>query len=44
MRVAVESYMEIGRILMENKYKVRAGGATVPKLRRLKVAWQALSR
>ncbi len=44
MRVAVESYMEIGRILMENKYKVRAGRATVPKLRRLKVAWQALSR
>lgn len=44
MRVAVESYMEIGRVLMEKKYSIKAGRATVPKLRRLRVAWQALSR
>lgn len=43
MRVAVESYMEIGRVLKEKNYKVKAGKATVPKLRRLKVAWKALS-
>lgn len=43
MRVAVESYMEIGRVLREQGYKVKAGKATVPKLRRLKVAWKALS-
>ncbi len=44
MRVAVESYMEIGRVLAEKEYHVKAGRATVPKLRRLKVAWQALNR
>ena len=44
MRVAVESYMEIGRVLREGVYKVKAGRATVPKLRRLRVGWQALSR
>ncbi|KAI9837938.1 MAG: hypothetical protein M1837_002646 [Sclerophora amabilis] len=38
MRVAVESYMEIGRVLREEKYKLKAGRATVPKLRRLRVA------
>ncbi|KUJ14378.1 uncharacterized protein LY89DRAFT_590127 [Mollisia scopiformis] len=43
MRVAVESYMEIGRVLKEKGYKVKAGKATVPKLRRLKVAWKALN-
>lgn len=43
MKVAVESYMEIGRVLQEKRYKVKAGKATVPKLRRLKVAWKALS-
>lgn len=43
MRVAVESYMEIGRVLREGVYKVKAGRATVPKLRRLKVGWRALS-
>ncbi|THV66148.1 Lycopene beta-cyclase, partial [Aureobasidium pullulans] len=43
MRVAVESYMEIGRVLSEKGYKVKEGKATVPKLRRLKVAWQALN-
>ncbi|CZR63947.1 probable geranylgeranyl-diphosphate geranylgeranyltransferase (AL-2) [Phialocephala subalpina] len=43
MRVAVESYMEIGRVLQEKGYKVKEGKATVPKLRRLKVAWKALN-
>lgn len=43
MRVAVESYMEIGRVLKERGYKVKAGKATVPKLRRLRVAWKALN-
>lgn len=44
MRVAVESYMEIGRVLRTPGYKVKAGRATVPKLRRLRVAWEALKR
>jgi 15-cis-phytoene synthase/lycopene beta-cyclase len=43
MRVAVESYMEIGRVLKERGYKTKHGRATVPKLRRLKVAWRTLS-
>ena len=42
MRVAVESYIEIGRVLRTSGYNVEAGRATVPKLRRLKVAWEAL--
>ncbi|KAL3420037.1 Bifunctional lycopene cyclase/phytoene synthase [Phlyctema vagabunda] len=42
MRVAVESYMEIGRVLSTKGYKVKEGKATVPKLRRLEVAWKAL--
>jgi 15-cis-phytoene synthase/lycopene beta-cyclase len=42
MRVAVESYMEIGRVLSEKDYKTKAGRATVPKLRRIRVAWKAL--
>jgi len=44
MRVAMESYMEIGRVLMEKDYKTKAGRATVPKARRLLVAYRALSR
>ena len=44
MRVAVESYVEIGRVLRKPGYKVKAGRATVPKLRRLKVAWRALNK
>ena len=44
MRVAVESYIEIGRTLCKPNYKVKAGRATVPKLRRLIVAWNALSQ
>ena len=43
MRVAVESYVEIGRVLRKPGFKVKAGRATVPKLRRLKVAWNALN-
>ena len=43
MRVAVESYVEIGRVLRQPGYKVKGGRATVPKLRRLKVAWNALN-
>ena len=43
MRVAVESYVEIGRVLRQPGYKVKAGRATVPKLRRLMVAWNALN-
>jgi 15-cis-phytoene synthase / lycopene beta-cyclase len=43
MRVAVESYMEIGRVLREKGYKVREGRATVPIKRRLTVAWKALN-
>lgn len=44
MRVAVESYVEIGRVLRVPGYKTKAGRATVPKLRRLKVAWNALNQ
>lgn len=43
MRVAVESYMEIGRVLSERGHRVKEGKATVPKMRRLKVAWRALN-
>lgn len=42
LRVAVESYMEIGRVLSQEGYVVKAGRATVPKLRRLLVAWKTL--
>lgn len=42
MRVAVESYVEIGRVLRTPGYKVKAGRATVPKVRRVMVAWKAL--
>ena len=44
MRVAVESYMEIGRVLRTKSYRVKAGRATVPKTRRLLVAWRAMNR
>lgn len=43
MRVAVESYMEIGRVLREKHYTMKKGRATVPKMRRLRVAWKALN-
>ncbi|KAM3084150.1 hypothetical protein ACMFMG_001748 [Clarireedia jacksonii] len=44
MRVAVESYVEIGRVMKERGYQVNHGQATVPKSRRIRVAWKALSR
>ncbi|KAK1911015.1 hypothetical protein P3342_011617 [Pyrenophora teres f. teres] len=44
IRVAVESYMEIGRILRNEQYQVKAGRATVPKSRRIVVAWRTLNR
>jgi 15-cis-phytoene synthase/lycopene beta-cyclase len=44
IRVAVESYMEIGRTLRQKGYTVKAGRATVPKWRRLVVAWKTLNR
>ncbi|PZD35330.1 ERG9, Phytoenesqualene synthetase [Pyrenophora tritici-repentis] len=43
IRVAVESYMEIGRILRSEQYQVKAGRATVPKSRRIMVAWRTLN-
>ena len=42
MRVAVESYMQIGREMQKPGYKIKAGRATVPKLKRIWVAWKAL--
>jgi 15-cis-phytoene synthase / lycopene beta-cyclase len=42
MRVAVESYMQIGRELQSPGYKVKAGRATVPKWKRIWVAWRTL--
>ncbi|KAG9545777.1 Lycopene beta-cyclase, partial [Aureobasidium melanogenum] len=42
MRVATESYMEIGRTLKQPGYRVRKGKATVDGWRRLAVAWKAL--
>lgn len=44
MRVVVESYFEIGRILRTPGYITKAGRATVPKMRRLRVAWNALQQ
>ncbi|KAI1114674.1 hypothetical protein F5Y14DRAFT_413295 [Nemania sp. NC0429] len=44
--VAVESYMEIGRVLREKSYvpsKTKKGRASVPRSRRLWVAWKNLS-
>ncbi|CAJ2503852.1 Uu.00g112460.m01.CDS01 [Anthostomella pinea] len=44
--VAVESYMEIGRVLREKKgvpSKTKKGRATVPRSRRIWVAWKNLS-
>ncbi|ORY67322.1 Phytoene synthase [Pseudomassariella vexata] len=46
MIVAVESYMEIGRVLREKKgvpSSSRPGRATVPRSRRILVAWKVLS-
>jgi len=43
IRVAVQSYMEIGKVLRQEGYVVKAGRATVPKWRRIMVAWAALA-
>lgn len=43
MRVAVESYMQIGRTLRQEGYVVRPGRATVPITTRIAVAWKALN-
>ena len=43
MRVAVESYMQIGRELKTPGYIVKAGRATVPAWKRVAVAWTALN-
>ncbi|KAF2757284.1 Lycopene beta-cyclase [Pseudovirgaria hyperparasitica] len=43
MRTAVESYMEIGETLRREGYEVKPGKATVPKLKRIRVAWNAMS-
>jgi len=42
MRVAIESYMEIGRVIREENHPIKADRATVPTLRRIKVALKAL--
>lgn len=44
--MAVEGYMEIGRVILDGKYaedKRKGGRATVPKMRRLWVGWKALN-
>ncbi|RKF56077.1 Bifunctional lycopene cyclase/phytoene synthase [Erysiphe neolycopersici] len=43
MKVAVESYMEIARVLTEKNYQKKDGRAIIPIWRRLRVAWRALS-
>ena len=43
MRVAVESYMEIGRVLQDEGYAVQPGKATVGTWRRLMTAIKALN-
>ncbi|QIW99275.1 hypothetical protein AMS68_004793 [Peltaster fructicola] len=42
MRVAVESYMQIGRVMREPGYRRKAGRATVPFWQRVLVAWRCL--
>ncbi|KAF2861473.1 Lycopene beta-cyclase [Piedraia hortae CBS 480.64] len=42
MRVAVESYMQIGKELQNDNVKIKAGQATVPLGKRLLVGWRAL--
>jgi len=43
MRVAVESYMQIGRSLKQKGYVMKKGRATVPVWKRIAVAWRALN-
>lgn len=42
MRVAVESYMQIGRELQRSSFRNKADGASVPKWKRLWIGWKAL--
>lgn len=42
LRVAVESYMQIARELRRPGFKIKAGRATVPKWKRVWVAWWTL--
>ncbi|KAK4495095.1 hypothetical protein PRZ48_013422 [Zasmidium cellare] len=42
LRVAVESYMQIARELRRPGFKVKAGRATVPRWKRILVAWRTL--
>lgn len=42
MRVAVESYVQMGRELRKPGFKIKEGRATVPKLTRLWIGWRAL--
>lgn len=46
IRVAIESYMEIGRVLQEKgpNYRNIAGKATVPPMRRITTAWNAMAK
>ncbi|KAM3509179.1 hypothetical protein MY11210_006434 [Beauveria gryllotalpidicola] len=44
IRVAVESYMEIGRALKSGDYELKAGRASLPARRRFLVAWKAMYR
>lgn len=44
MKVAVESYMEIGRVMREKGFKTGVGSrATVPWKRRIRTAWNAIN-
>lgn len=42
MNVAVESYMQIGRVLQQKGYAVKNGRATVSTWKRTTIAWKAL--
>lgn len=43
MRVAVESYMEIGRVLRDEGYRVQPGRATLSYWRRVRTAFEAIN-
>jgi 15-cis-phytoene synthase / lycopene beta-cyclase len=43
IKVAVESYMGIRRVLGESRYKTNSGRATMPIIRRISVAWIVLT-
>ena len=44
MRAAVESYIEIGQVLRDGKGQIKQGKASVPIMRRIRVAWKAMNR